>query len=78
MEDKLILEKLGDNVFPNIQLKKNEIIERNGMLKYPTYFSKKQITAFTLSMKSLQLLYNQQITEANDLYTRYEISIHVI
>lgn len=67
MEDQLILEKLGDNVFPNIQLKKNEIIERNGMRKYPSYFSKKQITAFTLSMKSLQLLYNQQITEANDL-----------
>lgn len=67
MENDTILENLGDNICPNFPLGKNEVLEREEMKKYPSYFSKKQITAFTLAMKSVYMLYNQGIQEARDI-----------
>ncbi|KAK8896694.1 hypothetical protein M9Y10_014609 [Tritrichomonas musculus] len=64
MEIDPIIEHLGDNIFPDIPLSKSATIEREKMLKFPSYFTKEQITAFTLSMKSLYMLYNQRIQEA--------------
>lgn len=61
------VESFGDTFFPNIPLTKTAILERENMMKFPSIFSKEQITAFTLSMKSLYMLYNHEIQGANDL-----------
>ena len=65
MESDPILQSLGDSIYPNYHLQKMALIERNKMLQYPSFFTKQQITAFTLAMKSIYLLYNQKIQEAS-------------
>lgn len=67
MENDPIIESLGDVLYPNFPLGKSALAERDGMIKHPNYFTKNQITAFTLSMKSLYMLYNQGIQEARDI-----------